>query len=84
MPSDIITVAIPKLLSEWTGAIISRSRVIDGLLDLRSAAGADREIVGVIDEALTTMPGQNQVEVSWAVEVLARISDLAARSTLVR
>lgn len=82
MYTEICQVLIPKLLSEWTGAVISRSRVIDGLLDLRCAAGQDRELLSVIDGALGSVPGNHQVEVAWAVDVLAKLTDMARLAEL--
>jgi hypothetical protein len=83
MHNEICQVLIPKLLQDWTGALISRSRVVDGLLDLRSAAASDVDLLIVIDKALATIPGQNLVEAKWAIDVLANISDLASSATLV-
>jgi hypothetical protein len=83
MPNEICQVLIPKLLGEWNGALISRSRVVDGLLDLRSAASSDIDILIVVDKALASIPGQNLVEAQWAIDVLANISDLASSATLV-
>jgi len=83
MHNEICQVLIPQLLEEWSGALISRSRVVDGLLDLRSAASSDIDILVVVDKALASIPGVNLIEAQWAIDVLANISDLASSATLV-
>ncbi len=79
-PTPVVE-GITNLLEEWSGALVSRSKVVDGLLDLRSDVRDHPLAVRRIDEALRTMPGQTVVAREWAVEVLFAINDAVATPT---
>ena len=64
MTDSLIQEEIDRLLETLDGELTSHSRVIDGLLDLRTAA-ADVRLIAVIDESLRTLPGRNTVETEW-------------------
>ena len=52
------------------GMVCSRSRVIDGLLDLRLAADGRRDVIELLDTALAELPGRNTVPTDWWREQL--------------
>lgn len=74
---------IAALLEQWSGALVSKSRVVDGLLDLRNAVANRIDAVDAIDRALATMPGQTLVPREWAVEVLVEVDVLLGTTSLV-
>ncbi|MEZ5165505.1 MAG: hypothetical protein R2695_03075 [Acidimicrobiales bacterium] len=47
------------------GDVLSRSRVIDALLDLRLACGSRPDVIELVDRALTDAPGKNLVPTEW-------------------
>ena len=55
------------LLADWAQqrveGVISRSRVVDHLLDLRSSLPRDDR--GIVDRILAEVPGRNLVEAHW-------------------
>jgi len=53
------------MIESLDGELTSHSRVIDGLLDLRSASGDDVKLVAVIDESLKNIPGRTTVSTEW-------------------
>lgn len=55
------------------GEFVSTSRVVDTLLDLRSPASADRDLVELIDHTLASIPGRSIVPNSWWLEALDTI-----------
>ena len=59
------------------GMVCSRSRVIDGLLDLRLVADGRSDMVELLDTALTEVPGRTTVPADWWREQLDMI-ELAA------
>ncbi|MDH3753727.1 MAG: hypothetical protein OEU32_07625 [Acidimicrobiia bacterium] len=61
---------IDLLLDAVDGELSSRSRVLDGLLDLRLQADARDDIVTRIDRALTEIPGVTTVANAWWLETL--------------
>ncbi|MGD9752537.1 MAG: hypothetical protein AB7W59_16240 [Acidimicrobiia bacterium] len=65
---------LTRLLDDWTGALLSRSRVIDDLLDLRAAVAAHPAAQARVDRALGDLPGQNLVAREWAAEVVADVA----------
>lgn len=73
MPSDVRD-ELTRLLDHWSGALLSRGRLTDDLLDLRSLVGDHPIAQAHVDRALTNLPGQNLVAREWAVEV---VSDIA-------
>ncbi len=80
MTESVVTTEIDRLLENLEGEIISRSRVIDALLDVRGAA-TDGQLIAMVDDALRTIPGKNAAETAWLRERLmyfALMSDLSA------
>lgn len=65
MTEAIVQEEIDRLIEGLDGELTSHSRVIDGLLDLRSVSGGDIKLVAVIDESLRTIPGRNTVATEW-------------------
>lgn len=59
------------------GEVCSRSRVVDALLDLRLDAGARSDLISIIDQALTQLPGKTLVPSPWWHEQLDAL-ELAA------
>jgi hypothetical protein len=47
------------------GDVCSRSRVVDALLDLRLDAAARTDVVELVDQALSDVPGKNMVAAGW-------------------
>ncbi|MEM7093727.1 MAG: hypothetical protein AAF567_12055 [Actinomycetota bacterium] len=64
MTDSMVQAEIDRLLESIDGEITSHSRVVDALLDLRSAAD-DVRLVAVIDESLRTVPGRTAVSSDW-------------------
>lgn len=65
---------LTRLLDDWTGALLSRSRVTDDLLDLRALVADHPAAQARVDRALATLPGQNLVAREWAAEVVADVA----------
>jgi hypothetical protein len=61
---------IRELLGAIDGAVCSRSRVVDALLDLRLDAAARTDVVELVDRALVGIPGKNMVSADWWREQL--------------
>ena len=61
---------IQGLRADVDGAVLSRSRVIDALLDIRIDAAARSDIVTAVDQALADVPGKNMVSADWWREQL--------------
>lgn len=64
MTDSIVQGEIDRLLKSLDGELTSHSRVIDGLLDLRSAAN-DVQLIAVIDDSLRKVPGRTAVKTEW-------------------
>lgn len=64
MTDALVQEELDRLLDSLDGELTSHSRVIDGLLDLRSAAD-DVRLVAVIDESLRNVPGRTAVSTDW-------------------
>jgi hypothetical protein len=62
------------------GVVCSRSRVIDGLLDLRLVADGRSDIIELLDTALTGLPGRTTVPADWWREQLDMIELVALNS----
>lgn len=65
MTDSIIQAEIDRMMESLDGELTSHSRVVDGLLDLRSASGDDVKLIAVIDESLKNIPGRTTVETEW-------------------
>lgn len=65
MTDSILQSEIDRMIESLDGELTSHSRVVDGLLDLRSASGQDVKMIAVIDESLKNIPGRTTVETEW-------------------
>jgi|GEM_PF-1330724 len=59
--------------------VVSRSRAIDMLLDVRNAFTGAPEVTSAVDQALCTMPGVTMVTGRWMTEALAYLRAMVAR-----
>lgn len=66
-----------QLLEAVDGELSSRSRVVDGLLDLRNAAAAGSGFQIRVDELLGGIPGLNTVPNGWWLDRLEELRSLA-------
>ena len=67
---------LTAMLDRWGGALLSRSRVVDDLLDLRLVCAGQPAAQARVDLALGDLPGQNLVARDWAVAVVADVAEL--------
>lgn len=67
---------LTAMLDRWSGALISRSRLVDDLLDLRLACAGRPAVQARVDRALGDLPGQNLVAREWAVAVVVDVAGL--------
>lgn len=56
---------IETFKADITGQLSDKSRVVDGLLDIRLAAGDRPALVTKVDRLLSDVPGLTTVENSW-------------------
>lgn len=56
---------IRDLRADASGEVCSRSRVVDALLDLRLDATGRPDVVEMVDQALTAVPGKTMVPAEW-------------------
>lgn len=70
MSESLLQHLIDLLLDGIDGDVSTRSRVIDGLLDLRLGAEDNTALVAQIDAALIEMPGVTSVPNRWWMETL--------------
>ena len=68
---------INELLDAIDGQLTSRSRVVDGLLDLRLLSGSGSDLARRVDELLGDIPGLNTVPNSWWLDRLGELRALA-------
>lgn len=73
-----ITELVDRLLDAIDGELTSRSRVVDGLLDLRLAAAELPDVVAQVDDCLATLPGNTTVANRWWMETLADLRSAAS------
>ena len=73
-----ITELVDRLLDAIDGELTSRSRVVDGLLDLRLAADGLPDVVAQVDDCLATLPGNTTVTNLWWMETLADLRTTAS------
>ncbi|MEM7142226.1 MAG: hypothetical protein AAF548_14475 [Actinomycetota bacterium] len=66
---DLETI-IRDLREAIDGDVLSRSRVIDALLDLRLDATSRPDVVDLVDKALADAPGKTMVHADWWREQL--------------
>ena len=65
MTESIVQSEIDRMIESLDGELTSHSRVVDGLLDLRSASSDDIKLIAVIDESLKNIPGRSTVTTEW-------------------
>lgn len=68
---------INDLIGAVDGQLSSRSRVVDGLLDVRLLAGAGSSLQLRVDELLTSIPGLTTVPNGWWLDRLEELRNLA-------
>ena len=73
-----ITELVDRLLDAIDGELTSRSRVVDGLLDLRLAAADLPDVVAQVDDCLASLPGHTTVVNRWWMETLADLRTSAS------
>lgn len=78
MSENPIHSRIAEARSQVHGEFVSTSRVVDSLLDLRSLASTDRDLVELIDRTLASVPGRTIAPNSWWLEALDTIDRQAA------
>ena len=81
MSEELAQHLIDYLLDAIDGELTSRSRVQDGLLDLRLASDRS-DVIERIDEILTGVPGVSTVTNSWWMATLEDLRELVASSSL--
>lgn len=69
----MIDALINNLIDVVDGELTSRSRVVDGLLDLRNAAADRTDVVARVDELLADLPGLTTVPNGWWLDRLAEL-----------
>ncbi len=65
MTESMVQTEIDRMIESLDGELTSHARVVDALLDLRSASGDDIKLIAVIDESLKNIPGRNLVTTEW-------------------
>jgi hypothetical protein len=65
-----------ELLENVDGELSTRSRVVDGLLDLRNAAPEFSELEARVDELLRSVPGVTTVPNGWWLDRLEELRRL--------
>ena len=65
MTDSVVQNEIDRMIEALDGELTSHARVVDALLDLRSASGDDVKLIAVIDESLKNIPGRTTVETEW-------------------
>lgn len=65
MSSFDLEARIRELREAVDGDVLSRSRIVDALLDLRLDANGRSDIVGMVDAALADVPGKTMVTADW-------------------
>lgn len=68
---------IIAMLEAVDGELSSRSRVIDGLLDLRNSTVEGTELQARVDELLSGVPGLTTVPNGWWVDRLEELRILS-------
>ena len=74
-PEAAVSDLISDLLRAVDGELTSRSRVVDGLLDLRNAS-IDPFFCGRVDELLAGIPGITTVPNGWWLDRLEELRSL--------
>ena len=68
---------IVELIAAVEGELSSRSRVVDGLLDLRNEAPEGSALQARVDELLSGVPGLTTVPNGWWLDRLEELRELA-------
>lgn len=68
---------IVELIEAVEGELSSRSRVVDGLLDLRNEAPDGSTLQARVDELLSGVPGLTTVPNGWWLDRLEELRELA-------
>ena len=68
---------IVELIAAVEGELSSRSRVVDGLLDLRNEAPEGSALQARVDELLSSVPGLTTVPNGWWLDRLEELRELA-------
>ena len=68
---------IVELIAAVEGELSSRSRVFDGLLDLRNEAPEGSALQARVDELLSGVPGLTTVPNGWWLDRLEELRELA-------
>ena len=82
MSEELAQHLIDHLLDVIDGELSSTTRVVDGLLDLRSSASARPDVVARVDEVLVAIPGVNTVANTWWMATLEELRELIGSGTL--
>ena len=82
MTELFIHTEIDRLLGSLDGDLTSHSRVIDAILDVRSASD-DVQIIAMADHALRNVPGKNAATTEWLRRQLTQIGLMAEVSLVV-
>lgn len=82
MTETLLFHEIDRLLDAIDGELMGRSRVEDGLLDLRLAAMGMPTFVASVDDALGSIPGRRTVTNDWWMTTLADLREVAASASV--
>lgn len=82
MSESLLQHQIDLLLDAVDGELTTRSRVLDGLLDLRLGAADLPGVVGRIDDALADLPGVTTVPNSWWLATLEDLRTVLASTAV--
>lgn len=67
---------VDEWMSESVTGVVSRSLVIDRLLDLRALVSSDQTLLREANVALSNIPGVNLVDASWWLETVDTFDEL--------
>jgi len=70
MTESLIQHEIDRLLDSLDGDVTTRSRAVNGFLDLRLAGASNDLFVLAVDDALANMPGRTAVPNAWLMTTL--------------
>lgn len=76
MTDVLVQHEIDRMLDDIDGELTTHSRVVDALLDLRSAGTVNELFVLAVDDALTTIPGRTAVANTWWMEKLEALRNI--------
>ena len=67
---------LDELLANRIDPLVSRTLVVDRLLDLRNSLADDRLLVAVVDQRLVDVPGETTTSGGWWRQELMVLRDL--------